>query len=419
MSFFTSLTGLNAAVAELGVASNNIANSNTTSFKRSEAKFSDIFASTVTTKASTAFGSGVALRGIAQQFSQGGLQLSENVLDLAITGDGFFPMASTDGSALYTRNGSFMLNEENQIVNDSGYTLQVHPLNLDGISDFNQAMIPLVVDRNLAAQPTTIVNLDIKIPEDVDFIGTTNGSGDILIDPADATTFHAKQSLTLFDDAGKPFTADIYYQKIEESGIIGNATVTTDSYRVAVHIDGNPVAASYVAYDFDQDGNPVNIEDQIIPASPVDGRSQAITLNVTAVTHTSDFEIVDQTVNGSPEGKLVNINIEGDGSVMSTYSNGIQQLAGRINLASFSAPQGLTQIGDTSYRASGASGTLIHEQPGTSGLGTLVSGATERSNVDLTQELVNLISAQRNFQSNAKAMETSGTLTQTLINMRG
>ena len=161
MSFFTSLTGLNAAVAELGVASNNIANSNTTSFKRSEAKFSDIFASTVSTKASTAFGSGVALREIAQQFSQGGLQLSENVLDLAITGDGFFPMASTDGSALYTRNGSFMLNEDNQIVNDSDYTLQVHPLNLDGTSDFNQAMIPLVVDRNLAAVAVSYTHLTL------------------------------------------------------------------------------------------------------------------------------------------------------------------------------------------------------------------------------------------------------------------
>ena len=104
---------------------------------------------------------------------------------------------------------------------------------------------------------------------------------------------------------------------------------------------------------------------------------------------------------------------------MTTYSNGLQNLAGRINLADFASPEGLAQLGDTTYRASGASGTLTYEQPGTSGVGTLVSGATERSNVDLTQELVNLISAQRNFQSNAKAMETSGTLTQTLINMRG
>ena len=171
---------------------------------------------------------------------------------------------------------------------------------------------------------------------------------------------------------------------------------------------------------FDADGvATAAVPDQVVAASPVDGRTEDLTISFNLQTHTKPFEIVDQTIDGSPEGKLVNINIEGDGSVMATYSNGIQQLAGRINLASFSAPQGLTQIGDTSYRASGASGTLIHEQPGTSGLGTLVSGATERSNVDLTQELVNLISAQRNFQSNAKAMETSGTLTQTLINMRG
>ena len=214
MSFFTSLTGLNAAVAELGVASNNIANSNTTSFKRSEAKFSDIFASTVSTKASTAFGSGVALREIAQQFSQGGLQLSENVLDLAITGDGFFPMASTDGSALYTRNGSFMLNEDNQIVNDSDYTLQVHPLNLDGTSDFNQAMIPLVVDRNLAAVASTEVSINTKIFDGSTLIGQVDGS--IAIDPADPTTYNSSQTLSLFDDAGEPYTVTVFYQKIAE-----------------------------------------------------------------------------------------------------------------------------------------------------------------------------------------------------------
>ena len=380
MSFFTSLTGLNAAVAELAVASNNIANSNTTSFKRSEAKFSDIFASSVSTKASTAFGSGVALKGIAQQFSQGGLQLSENVLDLAITGDGFFPMASTDGSALYTRNGSFMLNEDNQIVNDSDYTVQVHPLNLDGTSDFNQAMIPLVVERNLAAEASTEVVINTKIFDGSTLIGP--GDGSIAIDPADPTTYNSSQTLSLFDDAGEPYTVTVFYQKIADGA-------AQDDYRVAMYTDVTAAPTNTFNVSFDADGvATAAVPDQVVPASPVDG-------------------------------KLVNINIEGDGSVMATYSNGIQQLAGRINLASFSAPQGLTQIGDTSYRASGASGTLIHEQPGTSGLGTLVSGATERSNVDLTQELVNLISAQRNFQSNAKAMETSGTLTQTLINMRG
>ena len=411
MSFFTSLTGLNAAVAELAVASNNIANSNTTSFKRSEAKFSDIFASSVSTKASTAFGSGVALKGIAQQFSQGGLQLSENVLDLAITGDGFFPMASTDGSALYTRNGSFMLNEDNQIVNDSDYTVQVHPLNLDGTSDFNQAMIPLVVERNLAAEASTEVSINTKIFDGSNLIGP--GDGSIAIDPEDPTTYNSSQTLSLFDDAGEPYTVTVFYQKIAEGA-------AQDDYRVAMYTDVTAAPTNTFNVSFDADGvATAAVPDQVVPASPVDGRTEDLTISFNLQTHTKPFEIVDQTIDGSPEGKLVNINIEGDGSVMATYSNGIQQLAGRINLASFSAPQGLTQIGDTSYRASGASGTLIHEQPGTSGLGTLVSGATERSNVDLTQELVNLISAQRNFQSNAKAMETSGTLTQTLINMRG
>ena len=419
MSFFTSVTGLNAAAAELAVASNNIANSNTTSFKRSEAKFSDVFASSVSTKASTTFGSGVALKGIVQQFSQGGLQLSENALDIAITGDWFFPIANSDGSVLYTRNGSFMLDDNNQIANSAGQTLQVHPLTAAGVSDFDQATIPLEIDRVKQGSPTTLINLDIKIPESVDFIGTTNGAGDILIDPTDPDTYHVKQSLTLFNDDGESFTADVYYQKIEESGILGDATVVTDSYRVAIHIDGNPVAASYVPYDFDQDGNPVNIGEQTIPADQVDGLSEDITLNVVAVTHALDFQALETTIDGSAEGNLVNINIDGDGSVMATYSNGLQDFAGRVNLVSFTSPQGLSQLGDTTYRASGDSGVISYEQPGTSGIGTLVSGATERSNVDLTQELVNLISAQRNFQSNAKAMETSGTLTQTLINMRG
>ena len=144
MSFYTSLTGLNAAAAELSVASNNIANSNTASFKRSTVAFGDIFASSASSNSSTAMGGGVSLIGVNQEFSQGGLELSDNSLDVAITGDGFFPLVSADGSELYTRNGAFMLNDDNQIVNGAGHLLQVHPLTDDGISDFNQAMVCLL-----------------------------------------------------------------------------------------------------------------------------------------------------------------------------------------------------------------------------------------------------------------------------------
>ena len=171
MSFYTSLTGLNAAAAELSVASNNIANSSTTSFKRSNVSFGDIFASSASSNTATAMGGGVALIGVNQEFSQGGLELSDNALDVAITGDGFFPLASGDGSELYTRNGGFMLNDNNQIVNSAGHTLQVHPLDIDGVSNFNQAMVPLEVKRSVDALPTTILDIDIKLPDGSAIIG--------------------------------------------------------------------------------------------------------------------------------------------------------------------------------------------------------------------------------------------------------
>ena len=425
MSFYTSLTGLNAAAAELSVASNNIANSSTTSFKRSNVSFGDIFASSASSNTATAMGGGVALIGVNQEFSQGGLELSDNALDVAITGDGFFPLASGDGSELYTRNGGFMLNDNNQIVNSAGHTLQVHPLDIDGVSNFNQAMVPLEVKRSVDALPTTILDIDIKLPDGSAIIGVDGGTA---INPDDATTYHQAQTISLFDDAGEPYTAVIYYQKITDNANFNGDEI--DTWRAAIHVAGDANAASIVELNFDQNGAPyagvigINNADgafaaQQIAASPVDGRTKAITVNFAAATHTKAFEIVDQTQDGVPEGDLVNINVAENGSVVATYSNGTQQVAGRINLATFTSAQGLGQKGNTVYTATGESGTLAYGEPGSNGIGTLAGGAKERSNVDITEELVKLISAQRNFQSNAKAMETSGTLTQTLINMRG
>ena len=209
MSFYTSLTGLNAAQTELSVTSNNIANSSTTSFKRSDAEFGDIFASSTLQRSASGVGSGTVLLGINQQFSQGNIESSSNALDLAVTGDGFFPIKTSDGSELFTRNGGFMLNDSNLLVNSEGHTLQVHPLDAaTNVSNFNQATIGLEVKRDLPATPTTTVGLDIKLP----MAGTTTGGG-AAIDITDSTTYNETQTFSLYDDAGEPYTATVYYQK--------------------------------------------------------------------------------------------------------------------------------------------------------------------------------------------------------------
>jgi flagellar hook protein FlgE len=415
MSFYTSLTGLNAAAAELAIASNNIANSSTTSFKRSDANFGDIFAMSASSNMATAMGGGVQLVGVDQEFSQGGLELTDNALDIAISGDGFFPVATVDGSNLYTRNGSFMLNENDLVVNSAGHILQVHPLKADGESDFNQNLQGLTLNRTIAAEPTTLIALEIKLPESAAVIGA---NGNIAIDPTDATTYNESQSMTLYDDTGESYTATIYYQKIGDD--VANGANTEDQWRAAIYVGNAAAASSTFNINFDENGAAIAaVPDQVIAASPVDGRTQAVTIGFAAATHTKIFEISSQTVDGLPQGDLVNINVQEDGAVTAIYSNGSQVTAGRINLANFTSPKGLTQQGNTIYGASNASGELTFGEPGTTGVGKLAGGAKERSNVDLTDELVKLIAAQRNFQSNAKALETAGSLTSTLINMRG
>ena len=416
MSFYTSLTGLNAAQTELSVTSNNIANSSTTSFKRSDAEFGDIFASSTLQRSASGVGSGTVLLGINQQFSQGNIESSSNALDLAVTGDGFFPIKTSDGSELFTRNGGFMLNDSNLLVNSEGHTLQVHPLDAaTNASNFNQATIGLEVKRDLPATPTTTVGLDIKLP----MAGTTTGGG-AAIDITDSTTYNETQTFSLYDDAGMPYTATVYYQKTADDTDDGFGNIQ-DLWKADIYIGNSAAPAGTTQIIFNSASGAIftPVADLTIAASAADSRTSNITLSLNAVSHGKGFQIVSQTQNGLASGALVNIDVGNDGLVTSTYSNGQQLVAGRINLAKFNSPEGLRQDGGTKYSATATSGVVSFGEPGSAGLGTILSGALERSNVDLTAELIDLISAQRNFQANAKAIETSSSLTQTILNIRG
>lgn len=416
MSFYTSLTGLNAAQTELSVTSNNIANSSTTSFKRSDAEFGDIFASSTLQRSASGVGSGTVLLGINQQFSQGNIESSSNALDLAVTGDGFFPIKTSDGSELFTRNGGFMLNDSNLLVNSEGHTLQVHPLDAaTNVSNFNQATIGLEVKRDLPATPTTTVGLDIKLP----MAGTAIGGG-AAIDITDSTTYNETQTFSLYDDAGEPYTATVYYQKTADDTDDGLGNIQ-DLWTADIYIGDAtaPAATTNIVFNSVSGALETPLADLTLAPSVLDSRSNPITLSMSAASHGKGFQVVSQDQNGLAGGSLVSVDVGSDGLVTSTYSNGQQLAAGRINLANFSSPEGLRQDGGTKYSVTVSSGEVSYGEAGSAGFGTIRSGALERSNVDLTSELIDLISAQRNFQANAKAIETSSTLTSTIINMRG
>ena len=210
MSFYTSLTGLKAATTELGVTSNNIANAGTSGFKKSSADFGDIMASSPQSNGSTAVGAGVALNEIRQEFSQGNLEFTANSLDLAITGDGFFTLGTPDGSRIYTRNGGFMLNDQNQIVNAAGQTLMAVPVDSTNKADFSQPMAALNIPRKTSSEftATSKIEMGLNLPADTKPITAT-------FNREKPDTYHKKASITVYGASGSPQVATIYYVRTE------------------------------------------------------------------------------------------------------------------------------------------------------------------------------------------------------------
>jgi len=232
MSFYTSLTGLNAATTELAVTSNNIANSATAGFKRSSASFGDIFATSPLQRASAVVGQGVALKEVSQEFSQGFVQFSSNSLDLAITGDGFFPLESADGTKIYTRNGAFMLNEQNQMVNAAGQALQSLPVDSTNKADFSQPPSALSIPRQTVSEfrATTEVELGLNLPSDVEPITA-------IFSPNKPDSYHRTTSLTVYGASGSQHLATIYYVKTQNA----SADNPTNKWQTYVYIDGEQV----------------------------------------------------------------------------------------------------------------------------------------------------------------------------------
>ncbi|MCB1756332.1 MAG: flagellar hook protein FlgE [Gammaproteobacteria bacterium] len=406
MTFEIALTGINAASAELDVISNNIANNATTGFKRSEAEFADMYASSTLGLSNTATGSGVRVASIAQQFSQGDISYTDNNLDLSISGEGFFRM-NDNGSIVYTRSGVFSLDAEGYLVNSAGHYLTGYPADTDG--NISSAISSLRLDPgDLSPQATSEMELGINLDTMSEVLDP--------FDVNDPNTFNYSTTTTIYDSQGSAHDASIYYHM--------DAPNEWSSYIYVNDVEVSQAGGNQLVFNEDGtlasvNGNP---ETLITTNSftPVDGTAaQTISLDFASTTqYDNPFGINHITQNGYSTGSLEDIEIDGNGIIYGRYNNQESKPLGQISLTNFANPQGLRPVGETGWAETFSSGVAATGTPGSASLGLLQSGSLEESNVDITEELVAMIGAQRSFQANAQVISTADTLTQTVINIR-
>jgi len=426
MSFNISLSGLNAAQKDLDVTGNNIANASTIGFKQSRAEFADVFSNSVFANTKTQVGSGVNTAAVSQQFAQGALQSTSNSLDLAIKGDGFFVMSpsSTSLERTYTRAGAFQVNDTGYVTNANGDYLQVYNVNNDGTPSAVSldSTKPLQIQSSVGSpNQTTTITAGLNLPAKSDPITAT-------FDASDSSTYTASTSAVVYDSLGESHTLTQFYVKTSTSptGSTWDVYLILDKGVTGGDVDITPTTGNTLTFSttgqLDTAVSPTSIT--TIPLGLTNGadNTQTITLSFipsTSITqYSSPFQVTTMSQDGSTVGQLTNVSIGNDGVVAATYSNGTTEKLGMVALAKFSNPQGLTQIGDTSWKESQDSGSATPGVPNTGTYGSINASALESSNTDLSAELVDLIAAQRNYQANSRALEVNSTLQDTILQIR-
>ena len=405
MTFRIALSGLNAAQADLTVTANNIANTSTAGFKGSRAEFAELFSISPTGISSTAAGNGVRTSNVAQQFSQGNIDFTDNSLDLAISGQGFFVLNDGGGLA-YTRAGAFQVDRNGFIVNAQNQRLQAYPTTGNGTFNTGTLTDIQLVSGESAPNATTSAEIVLNLPANA----TPPPSAPF--DPADVNTFNRATSLTTYDSLGAAHTATLYFVK----------TAVPNSWNTQLYVDGTPVGGAQ-PLTYSNVGTLVTPAGGDITFPPYTPTTGAGPLNLTfdfsqTTQYGAQFNVSSITQDGFTTGRLIGIDIDTTGVVQARFTNGRSEPLGQVALANFANAQGLQQLGDTNFAETFTSGQAVRGQAGTAGLGLVQSGALEASNVDITEQLVNMITAQRNFQANAQMISTSDAVTQTIINIR-
>ncbi len=456
MAFSIALSGLQAATKDLKTTGNNIANAETTGFKASRAEFVDVYASTFGSTTGSVTGSGVMTSNIRQIFNQGNLDVTGVNTDLAIDGAGFFIVKDDNGRYL-TRNGSFGRDKDDNIVNSTGQTLQVYPAVKNGESvTFNTATLTDLQLKNAIGSPVATTNVNVNVNVDAQSTsfnlagGTTANplydytAGDIPFNSDDPTTYNYVTSTTSYDSLGAEHVTQMFFRKVDDGSGAAN------TWQVITRIDGNdvspsstgvaggaalsapPVTGQAALFEFNvdgtlnrisYDGQPVNEMNLSMGYATVPTSSGAanidININFAAVTqYGSEFSVNELSQNGFTTGRLTGFDVEDDGIVYARFTNGNSEVLGMLALGNVPNTQGLQQKGSSLWVESFAAGDMTLGQPGTGDLGIIRAGALESSTSELSDELVNMIVSQRNYQANAQMISTVDQLTQTLLNIR-
>jgi flagellar hook protein FlgE len=412
MGFQSALSGLNASAKNLDIIGNNVANSNTVGFKGSRAVFADVFASSLSGAGANNIGIGTKVAQVQQEFTQGNLTVTNNPLDIAINGRGFFRL-DNNGTVAYSRNGQFHLDNSGYVVNADNLKLTGYPVDtLNNVVSSNP--VPLRLSTSDIAPRATS---DIDATLNLDSRATAITAAFV---PSNAATYTNSTSTAVYDSLGNTHTLTTYFVKTPVAGqwtvhgtVDGGATSTVDFGGGA----GVPTTLNFNSSGVMTTAMPIAAVALTLAGGAA--TPQTTTLNLTGTTQFgAEFAVTALNQDGYTSGRLTGFDIAEDGVVQGRYSNGYSNNLGQIVLANFANPQGLGSMGDNLWQETSGSGQAVIGAPLTGSMGSLQSAAVEDSNVDLTQELVNMITAQRVYQANAQTIKTQDQTLQTLVNLR-
>ncbi|MRS89686.1 flagellar basal body protein FlaE [Enterobacteriaceae bacterium RIT714] len=395
MSFSIATSGLNAVSQQLGAISNNIANSGTVGFKSGRAEFAALYAQSQPL--------GVGVTGVTQSITRGGnIVSSSSALDLAISGNGFFVVRDTSGTTSYTRAGYFGTDKDGNLVNNLGMQMQGYP-----VDDKGNLLVGTVTGLSIKSG-----SIPAKATENIGFTANLDANAKVPsannpFSPTDEMSYNNTYTTQIFDSLGREHSLTQYFVKTSDN-----------NWDVHYYMDGKPaITPSSIAIEFDKNGTlktPIGAQTLDIP---VDGaNSLKIDLNYAGSTqYGSDFSVSRNQGDGYASGERTGQQVDEKGNIYATFSNGERMLQGQLILANFANPNGLQSQDGTTWAQTGSSGAPLIGAPGSGLLGAIKSSALEESNVDLTSELVGLMTAQRNYQANTKVISTNDQMMNALM----